>query len=291
MASTLTRAQQVALKTWTPANLRALWAAARKANPSLPATPPMGFSPNVGGFGKFTPETDPPPGTYDPSIDAQVRAGQRGYGDLQQDTDIANQRGEDDFLLGSGELQKQLQRQLADAATSRTNQHADYETGIADLIRGYTRQGVSQAEHANAAGVVGTGGALQQALEKRTANLAHDRAPLDTNEQRRSLEYDLYTGPQGRYQQDYGEKLGQLGLSVSRPNEDRANALTRAGRENDQLGLDASAQRWFQATQGGYDPPARPASQQGSLTNPYKLVTTKRGTRRLYSTGYLTARR
>jgi hypothetical protein len=212
MASTLTRAQQVALKTWTPANLRALWAAARKANPSLPATPPMGFSPNVGGFGKFTPETNPPPGTYDPSIDAQVRAGQRGYGDLQQDTDIANQRGEDDFLLGSGELQKQLQRQLADAATSRTNQHADYETGIADLIRGYTRQGVSQAEHANAAGVVGTGGALQQALEKRTANLAHDRAPLDTNEQRAQSEYDLYTGPQGRYQQDYGSSSGSSGF-------------------------------------------------------------------------------
>jgi hypothetical protein len=325
MASKLTRQQNVALKTWSPANLKALWAAYLAKNPGakLPGT---GMAPNVGGFSPFAAPERPPPGTYDPSIDAQVRASGRGLGDLQQDTGIANQRGQDDFLTGQGELQRALDRRLADAGTERTRHHSDFEqllgdigtartregedygTSLANLGRRYDQLGTSQAERATAAGFVPGGGALQQALEKRMANQAIDRQPIDTSHTRagqdfaereanaRNLEnrdvadYSSLVGSggqDGRLQEDF---QSQLGLGLSRGNEDRANTLARAGRENDQFGLDASAQRWFQATQAGYDPPGRPANQVGSVTNPYKVVRTPRGSRRLYSTGYLVSR-
>jgi hypothetical protein len=132
---------------------------------------------------------------------------------------------------------------------------------------------------------------LQQALEKRTANLAHDRAPLDTNEQRAQSEYDLYTGPQGRYQQDYGRSSGSSGFpSRGRTRTVRTRSRAPAARTissgSTPRASDGSKRRRAATTR-----PPRPAAQQGSLTNPYKLVKTKRGTRRLYSTGYLTARR
>jgi hypothetical protein len=310
MASTLTRPQRVALKTWTPANLKSLWAAYLKKNPGakLPAT---GMAPNIGGFDPFHAPERPPPGTYDPSLDAQERAAGRGYGDLQQDTDIGNARGEDDFLLGKGELEKALARHLADLTTNRGRQHSDYElskkqasedygTSLTNLQRSYDIRGAAQTDAATAAGV-SAGGALQQALQKRMANQAIEKAPIDTGfqrfnqqadegEQRSQADFDLLAGDNGRLQEDFQSQLGQLGLGLSRGNEDRANTLARAGRETTQLGTDVAAQRWYQAAAAGYDPPQRPVSQHGSLANPYKIVKTPRGNRRLYHTGQLVMR-
>lgn len=286
MAPTLTRQQRVALKTWSPANLKSLWDAYLKKNPGakLPST---GMAPNVGGgFTPFALPDRPPPGTYDPAIDAQVRAGQRGYGDLEQDTGIANTRAQDDYTLGKDELQRQLDRALTDAGTTRTRQHDSFIENLGALDRNYANLGASQAQRMVAAGG-GQSGGFQQALEKRMANQAIERKPLDTAEGQQVADYGTFTT---RAKEGFDSGLGQLGLSLGRGNEDRANTLARAGRENTNLGLDAGEQRWYQATAAGYDPPTKPASEHGSGPGSYRYVRTPRGTRRLLSTGYLTAR-
>lgn len=71
----------------------------------------------------------------------------------------------------------------------RTNQ--DYGTQTADLNRSYTNLGENQLQSINAAGELG-GGALAQALAKRTANQAHDQSALDTAHTRTLA--DLLTG-------------------------------------------------------------------------------------------------
>jgi hypothetical protein len=293
--ATLTRAQRVALKTWNPANLRRLFAAAQKANPGfqLPAT---GMAPNVGGFTPFAAPKRPPPGTYDPALDAQERATGRGYEDLVQDYGVAKGRAQDDFLLDKGTLQTELDRALGDAGTGRGRQREDYTRAIADLTRQYATLGGQQEERANAAGLF-QGGALEQALRKRTANMALDRAPMDIADQRAEMDFRTLVGSGGaggRLREDFGTRVGRMGTTLDRQfgeQGDQTIALARAGREKNEQGVDIGAQRWFQATQAGYDPPVRPKAQRGSGTNPYKVVRTPRGSRRLFHTGYLVSRR
>lgn len=284
MAPSLTRQQRVALKTWNPGNLQSLLAAYTANNPGY--KPPNGMAPNVGGFPQFVAPTTPPPGTYDPSLDAQLAAAGRGYGDLQSQTGIDNQRAQDDFTLGSGHLQTLLDQALGDLSTGRTNAHTDYERAVGDLVQNYSRLGNRQAQgQAQATADGGASGALQQSLEKRMANEAHDRVPLDTAEHR---SVDAYNTAVDRAKSGEAYDVGQLGLGLSRGNEDRANALGIAGRENAQFGTDIGAQRWFQATQMGYDPPQKPAGLHiDSSGRQSRLVKTRRGTRRLMSTGYL----
>lgn len=285
MAS-LNRRQRVALKTWSPANLHSLWAEYLKKNPGaqLPGT---GYAPNVGGFTPFQTPDRPPPGTYDPNLDAAEAASGRGYGDLQQDTTRDNTRAEDDYTTAKGLLQKHLDQALADAGTTRTRQHQGYEEAIAALDRNYQRLGNVQGEQAAAAGGFGAGGALQQALEKRLGNQAIDRKPMDTNEAQQLADYNTFVD---RAKGGFADDLGQLSLGFTRGNDDRATQLGRAGRENTQFGVDTGAQRWYQATQAGYDPPQKPASQHGSGKKAFRYVRTPRGTRRLMSTGYLVNR-
>lgn len=314
MASTLTRQQRVALKTWNPANLRSLWATYLKANPDakLPAT---GMAPNVGGFDPFHAETRPPPGTYDPSLDAQLAASGRGFSDLGQDYTVNKGRAQDDFLTGQGELQKALSQHLADLTSSRDRQHADYltakdqasqdyGTSLGNLQRSYDIRGGVQGEQAAARGVSG-GGALQQALDKRMANQAIDKAPIDTGfqrfnaqadqgEQRAQQDFNTLAGDNGRLREDFAAQIGKLGLGLDRSYGDQGDAtiaLARGGRENTQFGTDIAAQRWYQAAQAGYDPAQPPAGEHPMANGgASRLVRTPRGTRRLYSTGYLVRR-
>lgn len=301
MAATLTPAQKVALNTWTgalPARARNAWGggavpannlqALLQAYTALPGNqgykPPNGLAPNVGGFAPFVPPTMPPPGTYDPSLDAQLGAANRGYGDLQSQTGVDNQRAQDDFNLQSGHLHDLLNNNLADLLTGRNRTHDAYEQGLANLDHNYAQLGDQQLQQTNAMGGL-EGGALQQALAKRMANEARDRQPMDTAEQQSAVDYGTNVD---RANAGYNYDVGNLGLGLSRGNEDRANTLGIAGRENAQFGKDIGAQRWFQATQAGYDPPQKPADLQiNSQGRQSRLVKTPRGTRRLVSTGYL----
>jgi hypothetical protein len=257
-------------------------------------------APKKKGFTPFKAPVNPPPGTYDPAIDAQVRAAQRGYGDLGQDYTVGKTRAQDDYLTATqndqtdyqnalGDLTQTHDRSLSDLLLGRTRGTEDYNASVANLDRSYLRLGDQQTQAANAAGVIG-GGALAQALQKRTANEAIDRAPIDTNynrflgdsqTQEGRINQDFTTGS-SRLQDELNRQLGALSLNLDRTYGDQGDqtvALARAGRENTAFGIDATASRWGQAAGTGYTAPEKPANEH---TDPrtgqtFRLVRTPAG--------------
>lgn len=252
------------------------------------------------GFTPFKAPVNPPPGTYDPSIDAQVRATGRGYEYMQEDFPVNKARAQDDYLTATqndqtdyqnalGDLTQTHDRSLSDLLMGRTRGTEDYNASIAGLDRSYQRLGGRQAQSAAAAGVSG-GGALAQALAKRTANEATDRAPIDTNynrflsdsqTQEGRANQEFITGS-SRLKDQLDRRLGALSLGLDRSygeTGDQTVALGRAGNENIQYGIDATAARWGQAAQTGYTAPEKPANEH---TDPrtgqvFRLVRTPAG--------------
>lgn len=217
--------------------------------------------------------TSPPPGTYDPAIDAQVGQAGRGLGDLLSDyvrdygepgTALGGRSGED-YGLGKANVQRGLDqgleditrmsgRSLADLLQARTRGGEDYAQNIAGLQRGFAQLGAAQGQTARAAGVQ-RGGALAQALAKRTENEAIARAPIDTGfarfnadsgtaESRLSEDTIRSTS---RLREGAATDFGALDRGLLRGTEDAATQLARARRENTQFGLDANAARFYQA--------------------------------------------
>lgn len=213
-----------------------------------------------GGFKPFKAPTNPPPGTYDPAIDAQVRASGRGLGDLEQDYNVNKTRAQDDYLTATGDLTTSHDRSLADLIAARTRGTDDYHSSLAALDRNYAILGNNQKQGANASGVL-HGSALVQALHKRQANEAIDRQPIDTNYNRFIADS---TTAEGRINSDFSENLGKLGLGLDRTYGDQGDqtiGLARAGRENTQLGIDATEARWGQAAGTGYVAPEKPGNE------------------------------
>ena len=224
----------------------------------------------------------PPPGTYDPNLDAVERASGRGLQDLVQDVDLGRQRGFTDFGLGQADLNTQRTqlgedyatgqaavernygRSLADLLKQREQGTQDYGSSVQTLQRNYTNLGEAQGEQQRKAGAFEGGGAALQAARKREANQAIDRAPIDTAYQR--FMGDSQTA-QGRLGEDKATSLndlltgfnrgtgaidtggGQLGLNYARSMEDLTSQLSRAQRENTEFGIDTAAAR--QAQYGG----------------------------------------
>lgn len=190
--------------------------------------------------------TSPPPGTYDPAIDAQVGQAGRGLGDLLSDyvrdygepgTALGGRAGED-YATGKAAVQRNLDsglqdvntgadrsladlqrtsgRTLADLLRDRARAGENYGSSIEGLQRNYAQLGSAQTQTARAAGVQ-RGGALAQALAKRQANQAIDRQPIDTGF--------------ARFGQDSTQAQGRLGedtqLGTSRIGEDRTLATGR----------------------------------------------------------------
>lgn len=186
------------------------------------------LQPSPDRFTPWKPATRPPTGTYDPNLDAQERAAIRGFSDLGEDTTKANRRSQDDYLLARGDL-----------ATSLTRGAEDYMRSVGQMDRSYQRLGNSQLQAARQAGV-SEGGTLADALAKRQANEAWDRAPVDQS--------------WGRMQQDNQRSQGQLGLQLGRQVEDRTDTLSRAGRELGFFKADVGNQRFYQARQTGFVP-------------------------------------
>lgn len=98
----------------------------------------------------------------------------------------------------------QYGRGLQDYFTNFDRANADYNTATGDLQHSYQTLGNNQSEAANQMGV-SEGGALAQALAKRTANQAHDQSGLDTTHNRSLADLltntsrgatDAYTGLQ-----------------------------------------------------------------------------------------------
>lgn len=79
---------------------------------------------------------------------------------------------------------------LAELGNAKSNAHADYLTQTGNVQRGYQNLASSQAGRAEAAGVA-HGGALEQALAKRTANQGRDQGALDESWRRYVTGNDL----------------------------------------------------------------------------------------------------
>lgn len=218
-------------------------------------------------------QTSPPPGTYDPAIDAQVGQTTRGLGDLLSDyvrdygepgTALGGRAGEDygtgkaavqrNLDQGSEDISRSADRSLADLQRNRGRAGEDYNTNVEGLHRNYAQLGSAQTQTARAAGVQ-RGGALAQALTKRQVNEAIDRKPIDTGFQRFGEDS---AQAESRLGEDRTRATSRLGLSAAtdfkaldtgllRGTEDAATNLARAGRENTAFGLDANAQRFYQA--------------------------------------------
>jgi hypothetical protein len=230
---------------------------------------------------KTTVPIAPPPGSYDPNLDAAARASKRGLGYVRDDTttqrvrnttdlatalqQIGTQRGynQEDYGTATGAENTGYDRSLADLLQGRTREGEDYQTNLQNLSRQYQQLGDVQAQAANKAGVL-SGGASAQAARKRTANQAIDKAPIDTAHQRFLADS---TTDQTRLGEDHQTRLGglltqfkrsgdaldfqqgQTGLTYQRAGEDLTTQLGRAKDENTFFQQDTAAAR--QAQYGG----------------------------------------
>ena len=188
----------------------------------------------------------PPPGTYDPIIDSQVRAGARGVQDLTADNVLADSRAQQDYATSKEQVDtttgwtmadlltnrdRSLQdlttshgRTLADNATSRTRTNEDYSTATSNLDRSYRNLGVAQSGAAAAHGLVGSGvqtSAIQAAHAARAANQGRDQSVLDTTHNRTLA--DLLTSDT-RANEDFTTGTGRV-------NADYNTGVTRANQQ------------------------------------------------------------
>lgn len=239
-----------------------------------------GWKPTAAKIPGFVPwqAVSPPPGTYDPTIDANRDAASRGLFDLRQDTERANTRAGGDLGLATEGVNQSRGWSLADNMRTRTRSQEDHGTATENLGRQYTNLGRSQAQQAQQAGAVG-GGALAQALLKRTANQGREQKGLDTT-LARTLE-GLSTSDQ-RINKSADDRIGGLTLDYNRGVEDRNQVqLPRAIREDTQFGIASEKQRAFQASSNGlFDAPVRAANEFKSPGGTsYRVLKGKKGNR------------
>jgi hypothetical protein len=205
-----------------------------------------GFSKTKGGRRKLTDAfrgagvIKPPAGTYDPGLDAGFRAAGRGYGDLRQDLERDGERASSAYGLGTSRLGEDFGLQMGRFGE-------DEAFGRSEISRGFARLGSAQSDQAAAMGV-SAGGATAESAGKRAAAEGIQQGQLAQRFARARA--DLET-QRSRGMDDMGTEF-QYGQS------DRATVGARAGRENTFYGQDVSDQRYFQAAQSGWRPPAKP---------------------------------
>jgi hypothetical protein len=243
----------------------------------------------------FTPYQPPPlpTGSYDPGLDAQAGAANRGYFYGSQDYETGQGRRNVDYGLQSGyaaqdhqaaldSLKFGLGRTQQDLATQAQRGGQDYMRNIQMLTRNYQRLGTSQLQQQNATGALHSG-AVQQAQAKRTANEAFDRAPIDQG-------YDRFKADNAQAGQravqdafiqtanantQYGRQQGDLALNYERGSQDASTIQGRAGYENTQYGLDVEKAKQAQAAQSGYVAPAMPGNEHIGANGQHTRTITK----------------
>lgn len=237
--------------------------------------------------------TQPPPGTYDPVIDAQVGSANRGLFDLAQDTARGYERLTGDYAINVGDTEQSFGRGMEDVTrsygragedlstsrdrglaailTGRQRTTEDRDTAIGNLRHNYGQLGVAQAQQASSQGLGRS--AILAAGQARAGNFERDRRPVDTAFGRAMEDFGTREGQIGedfarqtgrlgddrgvatqRLGEDRGEGLGRLSMGLERGTQDLSSGLARAIRENTYFGLDANTSRWHQAGQAGYVP-------------------------------------
>lgn len=198
------------LAVWDPAFLRSLTGAPAKGTttPFTPTLPP------------------PPPGTYDPSIDYESGAANRG-----------------------------AQYQQDDAATQFETGTEQHNASLADLLRqsqdvqhNYTVLGHQQADAAAAHGIT-SAGLLALSADKRATNQAHDLVPIQAATDAENANYaHTFGGYNGQTMTDPYTGQSVVGSLVT--------SLGRSGIENTAYQTGLSGQKTYEAQQGGYVAPS-----------------------------------
>lgn len=170
----------------------------------------------------------PPVGTYDPAIDYNAGASQRGYGNTQDDAATAYETGTEDHNVNLAGLLRQHN----------------------DVLHNYQVLGNQQAGAARQHGIT-SAGLLQLSADKRAANQAHDLVPIDAATTAENANYARTFGGYGGHEilDPYTGKpvFGSL-----------LTSLTRAGTENNAFQTASAGQRAFGAAANNYVPPAPP---------------------------------
>jgi hypothetical protein len=190
--------------------------------------------------------TRPPPGTYDPSLDAQQRQATRGLSDYK--SDFTRDYGTPGQGVPSGRVWNDYQIALANLNLGRTRETQDFGTATGNLQRNYGILRQNQLQAGNQAGLLG-GGYIAQATKAREAN--------------QTREQGLLTQAHTRAGEDFGKSQAALGLTYTRATTDASTALSRAIRENTAFGTDLSQARWYES-KGKFNPPnpgKRPANE------------------------------
>lgn len=209
----------------------------------------------------------PPMGTFDPGLEAERRASQRGLADLLEDTARANWRARQDFgaerridrrglrrdrtdlrqsyrtarrdtrlnrrqglqdiRLRRGDERLSLSRALGDLAVARTRGSEDYDRELSNLQRQFRAAAQEDTERANRQGVL-EGGTMAASDAVRAANQAYERGEIDL-ERLRDVE-DL-NRTEGRERQDSRRSMRRLGISERRLRGDAGRALTDLARQ------------------------------------------------------------
>lgn len=243
----------------------------------------------------------PPAGTYDPALDAQLGAVNRGYQYTLQGLDTQGSRSEEDYGQQTHALTTGRDQSLADLLRGHTRAGEDFDrtgarlgedhtTNLESIGRNYQRLGVAQAGAAVQAGVATQGSTLANALRARQENQGLDTSAenrsfgrasddLSTSRAREGEDYGTQTSRVSSYYDDpkYGA-LAQAATGYQRGVDDRATQAGQAGIETTQYGLDTTAQKNYQAQGAGYVAPPKPANEFSDAKGSYKLVI--RGTRR-----------
>lgn len=196
----------------------------------------------------------PPAGYYDPALDAQLRASQRGLIDLRQDTELGDARAAQDYTFGMEGYGRERARGYEDILRSRDRGYEDIDRQVMLLQRGYQQLARRQGEGNRLAGVMSPG-MLAKQMQIRAANMAIEQQPLTTARTRLGEDYGR---SYARIGEDYNVGTGRLGVDYARGGFDRGTALTRAEREQGEFGLDIGEQQRYQATQAGWVPPIPP---------------------------------
>jgi hypothetical protein len=219
-----------------------------------------------------------PPGSYDPTLDANLYKSRRDLqnlvglnptgntygGDIgtaleraASDYATARTQAKEDYDTGTGRTEQGYQRNLSDLLLARQRGTEDYGTNIGTLQRNYQNLATSQGEQQRKAGAFPGGGAVAQATRKRAGNLAIDRSPIDTAYQRATTDSQTQ---ESRYGQDrqaslddllrqYQRGTGQLDIGYGRTTENYGTQATRGQIEQSAYESDVEAAKRAQFQQ------------------------------------------
>lgn len=211
----------------------------------------------------------PPVGTYDPSIDYNASAAQRGFDQTSNDAQTTFEQGQQDYNLNLGDLTRGKDWTLQDLNTSEFRLNEDYGLRSAENTRQYGILGRQQAEGAaqrgvTSAGLLGKSNQVRgenQGRDQAQINLGRDRGLQDVGRQRERTN-ETFNQNKTRLNLGNARQFGGFnGQTILNPLTGQPEfgslitGVTRAGTENTSYQAAAGGQRAGQAAANGYVSP------------------------------------